>query len=495
MKPTTSKHYITSNHRYSLCRNAFIWALATIMTLTTLSVNSQEVSQFGGQRAGRYVVVSYDIDFTGVKVKKNQMTVYTPLITDYDGHSVTLPSLIVAGRSQHYFLLRNGGHPEYPDAKEYQAKEAGVINYSESTPYEEWMEGATLSLRQDLCGCGGDIMQQQAVSIPGIGTGTPLQLGAYHPDFAFAFETPAVELRKERELSGRANVEFIVDKWDIVEDYRGNFAEYQKIRQSVEAVKNDPDAQITGIQLKGFASPESPYEHNTMLAQNRVEAIKRYINQLYSIPADIITTSFEPEDWEGLRQFVTGSNIDHKDEILKIIDTDMDLDRKEDQIKRTYPEQYRLMLSTWYPALRHTDYRIQYIVRNYDDPRRCYELVRTAPQKLSLREFFAAAQLFEPGSTEFCEVFETAVRMYPNDPVANLNAVNTALSRGDIGTAMRYIDHIGNDAKCMNARAILLAYQHQFTQAMQLMQRAADNGLPEAQKNIEVIREAQEFLK
>ncbi|MFR9257142.1 MAG: hypothetical protein ACLVJ6_17510 [Merdibacter sp.] len=42
-------------------------------------------------------------------------------------------------------------------------------------------------------------------------------------------------------------------------------------------------------------------------------------------------------------------------------------------------------------------------------------MLATQPQKLSQNEFHLAAQEYEPGTDEFSEVYETAVRMYPAD--------------------------------------------------------------------------------
>lgn len=45
---------------------------------------------------------------------------------------------------------------------------------------------------------------------------------------------------------------------------------------------------------------------------------------------------------------------------------------------------------------------------------------------------YLVAQEMEPGSDEYNATFATAVRMFPDDPVANLNAANTALRLGDM---------------------------------------------------------------
>lgn len=68
------------------------------------------------------------------------------------------------------------------------------------------------------------------------------------------------------------------------------------------------------------------------------------------------------------------------------------------------------------------------------------EVLKTDPRQLSLDEMYRVAQTYEPGSEEFNEVFETAVRVFPNDPVSNLNAANIALVRKDAVAARAYLD-------------------------------------------------------
>ncbi len=149
------------------------------------------------------------------------------------------------------------------------------------------------------------------------------------------------------------------------------------------------------------------------------------------------------------------SNLEHRDAILALIDSDMDPDVKEAKIKRLYPSDYRFMLQTYYPALRHTDYRISYVIRVFNDPREIMEIMRTDPRKLDLNEFYVAASAFEPGSDEFTEVYETAVRVFPNDKAANINAANAAMRRGDNAGAERYLPKAGDSPEADYTRGAL----------------------------------------
>ena len=56
------------------------------------------------------------------------------------------------------------------------------------------------------------------------------------------------------------------------------------------------------------------------------------------------------------------------------------------------------------------------------------EVIKRRPQNLSLNEMFLVANTYPKGSQEFIDVFETAVRMYPDSEIANMNAATAALS-------------------------------------------------------------------
>ena len=159
----------------------------------------------------------------------------------------------------------------------------------------------------------------------------------------------------------------------------------------------------------------------------------------------MIEVESTPEDWDGLRRYVADSlSLDNRDGILAIIDnTDLAPDARERRLKSRFPQQYRILLNEVYPALRHSDYEVEYVVRPFslEDAR---VILTENPRLLSLHELYMIANSYEPGSDEFNEVFEVAVRLFPSDPVANLNAAITAFNRRDIPAAERYLAKAGN---------------------------------------------------
>lgn len=106
--------------------------------------------------------------------------------------------------------------------------------------------------------------------------------------------------------------------------------------------------------------------------------------------------------------------------------------------------------------------------------------MRERPQKLSLNEFYLVAQEYVPGTDDFTEVFETAVRMFPDDVIANLNAANAAIRRGDLTGAKRYLAKAGNSPEAVYARGALAIKQKDYDNARRYMSEAKSLGLTQA---------------
>ena len=401
-----------------------------------------------------------------------------------------LMSIAVYGRNRRIYYQRNEDvKPTTAEDVELTRSEArGVVTYSTSLYFADWMDGCSVELLRTDYGCCGN---PSMIARESLVDRFPIE--AYHPELIYL--RPEHEVVKTRQISGSAFVDFPVSQTVIYPDYRDNRAELAKITGTIDAVVNDKDVSIKSIFIKGYASPESPYSNNTRLAKGRTEALKVYVENMYHFGEGFIKTDFEPEDWAGLERYVEASSLPHKEEILKAIRSDREPDKKEWVIKSTWKEEYRYLLDNCYPALRHSDYVIEYEVKSYADPVEIERVLHTAPQNLSLEEFYILAQTYESGSDEFNELFETAVRMYPNDPVANLNAANSAILRRDYRDALRYLDKAGDLPEAVYARGALEIYMDNNEAAKPYLDEAkklgvakADEALTEIAKNRNIYR-------
>ena len=456
---------------------AILAACCTGMTADD-GVNDITVTNFSAERNGNYIEIQMTVGMTGLKVVSEQCVLLTPRITK-GNETLELPAIAVYGRNRYYHYLRNEGEQMVSGEDEITIRSKDKPDsypYHELIPYREWMDGATITLSRTDLGCCRNILSQQEGPI-----------GAFQEAFfpELVYIRPAASREKRRSLEGSAYIDFPVDQTIIYPDYHRNTAELATIVATIDTVRNDPDARIDTIWLKGWASPESPYSHNTDLAIGRTAALKAYLQKIYDLSGITVLTDYEPENWEGLRRFVEKSNLEHRDEIIGLIDSDMEPDPKEARIKKLYPEEYRFMLQQFYPLLRRTDYRVSYMIRSYSDPAEILRIMREHPQNLGPDEFYVAAGEFEPGTPEFTEVFETAVRMYPNDEIANLNAANAAMRRGDNETAEQYMKKAGNSPEAMYARGAIAIRRQDYAAARRYLQAARDAGLKQAAETLE----------
>jgi len=114
-------------------------------------------------------------------------------------------------------------------------------------------------------------------------------------------------------------------------------------------------------------------------------------------------------------------------------------------------------------------------------------LLYTKPQQLSLEEMFLVAQTYEPGSKEFNEVFEIAVRMFPDDPTANLNVACAMIESGLYDRAEAYLAKAGNLPEAVHARGVMAARQGREDEARRLFGQAGQAGVKEATENLRLM--------
>ncbi len=440
-----------------------IAALAISLPAVALHDDSERVTSLKIDRSTDRLLINMDIDAEDLGRSSNRESWLTPVLTQLTGHSTVnslrLPSVFVGGRNRYYQALRHG-----VDVPMYRG---GVIPYAANVEWEPWMESAVLTLERNEQGCCG--------ASKGL-TVVPLDTLDFVPRVfrpVFQYIRPEAEMVKERQLSGRAFIDFPVNKIEIYPDYRSNPRELSVIRATIDSVRLDPDVSVRSMTFKGYASPEGPYNNNVRLAKGRTESLKNYVQSLYHFDPSVIHTSYEPEDWEGLRRFMETSGLENREAILAVIDSDLAPDAKDQKLRRDFPVQYDFLLKEVFPGLRHTDYTIGYTIRSYNDPVEILRLVYTRPQNLSLNEFFVAAQSVEQGSEAYNYIFETAARMYPTDEIANLNAANAAMQQGALDNASSYLANAGDSADAVYARGVLAGLRGDYTEALGYLHQAA----------------------
>ena len=462
-----------------------ILIIAALLVVATAG-SAQSFRNFQVSAAGEKTVVSLDVVLDSLHVPSNRYRAYTPIIISKDGtQQQRLKSLLVTGRTQEIIFEREGIDPLYAGNCDKVRRHNGTAqsySYTDVADRQPWHNGAEVVMECDLCGCG-DVDKSEQIPLGRLLPPDPWEL----IDLANKEPDPGKPMR---ELHGSAYITFVVDRWEMKPDYMDNRRELRKITDTLDIMVADKNITVNTIKIHGWASPESPYEHNRMLATNRAKSLTEWLRKNYSLPATAFAPAeATPENWIGLREAVEQMSTDllpHRQQILATIDrvlADLDnnvtnkADRDEHAIRANYPDEYRYLLKEVYPGLRRSDYEITFNIRQFNTLEECLDIYRSKPYQLSKHELWRVAQTMEPYSDDYNRVMQQTLNYYPDDPVANLNLANVAIRQRDLLKAETLLERAGDSAEALNARAVVAILQQRYADAEALLQQARQKGL------------------
>ena len=332
----------------------------TLLSLSVASAEATPVRNVTFSRSGSDLVVELTVDFSSTSVRSSQALLLTPILVG-KADTARLRPVAIYGRQRYIDYQRN--HPDLltcDNRINYRASNLpDTLRYRTLVPYAEWMDGARLTLDARTFGCCNTLTASASEPLGRYEAPLPAPVAVVQPDPA-----PAEKIFT---LTGNAYVCFPLDQSILYDDFMNNPLELAKIRAGIDSLEAIPGLEVKAITLKGFASPEGTYAHNTDLARNRTQALKQYIDKLYHFEPTLVSIDFEPEDWAGLHRWVAASQLPHRDEILAIIESPLEPDAREARIKASYPQEYATLLAECYPRLRHTEYTIAFTVRRSAD--------------------------------------------------------------------------------------------------------------------------------
>ncbi len=473
--------------RFILILYIAIFCAASVSAQQLFYAEDGEIRNLEVSRDNGEVKVAMDIDISEISLGSDETVILTPIVTDGQ-NKITMPSIELMGRRAYFYYKRDGAVPETENpfvaqrvAKRAEKKEGvkQVVNYEASFAFAEWMRGSTVAIREGLCGCG-KLRGQRDVPVGNFGH------NIYTPEYVWSFIQPDPEPIKVRNESHTAYINFWVDRYEILENYKNNAVELAGIIESISKVDDDEDLTITSITIEGWASPEATEQHNKVLSQNRANSLANYVSRKTGVERKLIEAIGCGEDWAGLRELVDATpGLLYRDKVYDIIDSDLTLDQKDWKLSQLKPSDiYTRLMNEMYPKLRRNDYVIIYEIRNFDleEARR---LINEHPKKLSVDEMYKVAGSYERGSREYNNVLETAVRLYPEVVAAAVNAADLALKEGDVDYALEILERSNQaDARIQAAEGYIYILKGDYDKALDLLRKAAKEGNEDAQHNL-----------
>jgi tetratricopeptide (TPR) repeat protein len=350
-----------------------------------------------------------------------------------------------------------------------------------TVPYEEWMRPASLILSEEASGCVncGHVLDEYALLAPVLPD--PV---VFVPDYRITYITPPVEPVKERSDSYVCRINYVVDKWDLLRDFKDNARILDEVDKVITEIKNDPNLTITSCSVTGYASPEGRYERNVILAENRARTFMDYLRERHGWDMSTVSSEGRAEDWEGLRAAVAASPLIGRQIVLDIIDNRTGTERK--TAMQALPSYRSVLLPEYYAPLRRNEYRVSYTVRGFS-MEEAKELLKTRPQLLSLNELFMVANSYPNGSEEYKYAFDVAARMFPQDATANLNAGAVEIETGAYDAAIARLGRLSTP-EAWNDLGVAYAKQGNTAAAEANFRKAAAAGSADAAHNLEQLQ-------
>ena len=161
-------------------------------------------------------------------------------------------------------------------------------------------------------------------------------------------------IEKYATVQDRNYIQFRLNDTHVLDSLGRNAAELDKIRTRMAGLIGQREFFVDSIVLTASASPEGRYARNSTLAQGRAHALKDYLRKCIGPQVDtLMQIRWIAEDWHELTTRIrSDENLQHRAEILKLIDTDSDPDRRERTIRELYPQDYQYLKESVYPSLR-----------------------------------------------------------------------------------------------------------------------------------------------
>lgn len=161
-------------------------------------------------------------------------------------------------------------------------------------------------------------------------------------------------VRKYATLQDRNYIQFLVNDTHVLDTLGENHAQLEKISARMNELIGQQEYFVDSVTLTASASPEGRYTRNRDLAHGRAHALKGYLRERIGPQVDtLLQVRWIAEDWTELAARIRGDGkLAHGDQILAIMDSEKDPDRRERKIRENYPAEYRYLKEYLYPWLR-----------------------------------------------------------------------------------------------------------------------------------------------
>lgn len=471
-----------------LAASPAVWAQNAY--LEQLKVENRSV-----EKVNRSVRVTADFNLDDMKLNTQHSLRLVPVIVSADGtHELPLEPIVVNGKVRSKVIERQLALGEaQADNITFVRRDNGkpqTLHYTDEVPFKVWMLNGRLDLRAYVTGCAacdeGDELLATGVILP---YQAPVLVVS-------PFVQPEEEEVKRRAEVKMARLEYPVNGYNVLPDFRKNRAELDSVQHSLETVKRNLNLTVTGIYVTGYASPEGTIDYNLRLSQRRAETFATYVQkQNPELKKDLWHVAWKGEDWDGfVAQVAQAEGWSARAKVQEAISQCGDnRDACEWKIRQQLSkDDYRYLIDELYAPLRRNEYRIEYNVRNFtlDEAK---EVLKTRPDLLSVAEIQHVADSYGRNSDGYRKALDVAVRTYPDNIAARHNAALAALETEHYAEAIALLKD-ATDGSLLNLLGVAYQKNGQTSEADAAFAKASQAGNDEAARNLQMLRRSLEML-
>lgn len=318
------------------------------------------------------------------KIRSDERLTITPVLCG-GNNRMPLTPIVLSGRNRSIADQRNNVLPQGV-----RTKGNRHIQYNVSVPYESWMGEVSLVAEGKVENCCQErqlatqtilanktiryevVLPEQEAVVP-----EPSPLEKFDNETTFLAPMKEYEAVKgnfdKLRAEGALVVMFRQGDMTIDPSLGNNARSLAQVRKAFELIEQDSNASLGRILFAGTASPEGSANLNDRLARERARALQNFLQKESRAAIDQVESIAVGEDWVGLRKMVEASDMQHKAEVLDIINNVPVVQGRETKIMELHSGRpYRYMQEHFFPKLRSAGY-----IRIFYDAKPSADLAKT----------------------------------------------------------------------------------------------------------------------
>ena len=378
------------------------------------------------------VEVAFELQPGRNAIRNDQVLIITPVLRQGDRRMELLPVVVKGRRARISAAARRQAERQRPGPKPLYTKNGKTVAYHYTFPYEAWMPGSELIFEgADVTSRTSTALEWGVVAVNLLAREQEQLLRAEPPVVVvvpppepeepspvrpsvestgdkwareFSFVVPVEEFQQARQTpdggmfdydmpldlgrglssrqqadvvrfvngirDGALTIRFGQGRRTIDRELADNNRVLVDLITAVRSIDGSADSRVARVVIAGFASPEGQFEENERLAWERAVAVRNFFVDNSPIDPALVHTYNGSVDWEGLRKLVAGSDMPHRDAVLRIIedtpvwDAVRNTGRHGELMRLAGGEPYNYMLRRFFPQLRQAAYIKVYYENN-----------------------------------------------------------------------------------------------------------------------------------